>query len=108
MTKAGVSLQVINLSKSWGAVEVLSDVNFGVEPGGFLTLLGPSGCGKSTILRLVSGLHALSGGQILIDGQDVVKKPVAERIIGMVFQNYALFLILQRQFVANFMRAGIK
>jgi ABC-type sugar transport system ATPase subunit len=91
MTDTGVSMEVVNLRKSWGSVEVLSDVNFDVEPGGFLTLLGPSGCGKSTILRLVSGLDELSGGQILIDGKDVVKKPPAERNIGMVFQNYALF-----------------
>jgi ABC-type sugar transport system ATPase subunit len=91
MTHTGVSLEVVNLRKSWGAVEVLSDVNFDVEPGGFLTLLGPSGCGKSTILRLVSGLDELSGGRILIDGENVVKKSAAERNIGMVFQNYALF-----------------
>lgn len=91
MKNAGVSLEVVNLRKSWGAVEVLSDVNFEVEPGGFLTLLGPSGCGKSTVLRLVSGLDELSGGQILIGGNDVARKPAAERNIGMVFQNYALF-----------------
>jgi ABC-type sugar transport system ATPase subunit len=91
MTQTGVSLEAVNLSKSWGAVEVLSDVNFKVDPGEFLTLLGPSGCGKSTILRLVSGLDEVSGGQILIDGKDVARLSAAERNIGMVFQNYALF-----------------
>ena len=91
MKTAGVSLEAVNLSKSWGDVEVLRDVNFSIEPGGFLTLLGPSGCGKSTVLRLVSGLDEVSGGQILIGGNDVARIPAAERNIGMVFQNYALF-----------------
>jgi ABC-type sugar transport system ATPase subunit len=91
MSGAGVSLKVANLSKSWGAVEVLRGVDFSIEPGGFLTLLGPSGCGKSTILRLVSGLDEVSGGQILIGDKDVARVPAAERNIGMVFQNYALF-----------------
>jgi len=91
MTRAGVSLDVVNLRKSWGPVEILSDVNFGIEPGGFLTLLGPSGCGKSTILRLVSGLDDVSGGEIRIGGKDVARLSASERNIGMVFQNYALF-----------------
>ena len=91
MNRTGVSLDVENLRKSWGSVEVLSDVNFGIEPGGFLTLLGPSGCGKSTILRLVSGLDEVSGGKILIGGKDVARLSAAERNIGMVFQNYELF-----------------
>ncbi len=91
MSGTGVSLEVRGLAKSWGDVEVLRDVNFSVEPGGFLTLLGPSGCGKSTILRLVSGLDEISAGQILIDGKDITRQPPAERNLGMVFQNYALF-----------------
>ena len=91
MTKTGVDLQLINLKKSWGSVQVLHDISFKVEAGTFLTLLGPSGCGKSTALRLMAGLDTVSGGQILIDGVDVTKLPPAERNIGMVFQNYALF-----------------
>ena len=91
MNGNGVSLEVRGLCKRWGAVEVLRDVNFDIEPGGFLTLLGPSGCGKSTILRLVSGLDETSGGQILIGGKDVSTVPAANRNLGMVFQNYALF-----------------
>ena len=91
MSGTGVSLEVRGLGKCWGDVEVLRDVNFSVESGGFLTLLGPSGCGKSTILRLVSGLDETSAGQILIGGNDVTRLPPAERNLGMVFQNYALF-----------------
>jgi ABC-type sugar transport system ATPase subunit len=91
MSESGVSIEVKGLRKSWGAVEVLKAVDFGIEAGGFLTLLGPSGCGKSTLLRLICGLDEVSGGQILIDGQDVTGKAAAERNLGMVFQNYALF-----------------
>ena len=91
MSGEGVSLEVRGLGKNWGSVEVLRDVDFSVEPGGFLTLLGPSGCGKSTILRLVSGLDEATSGQILISGRDVSRLPPAERNVGMVFQNYALF-----------------
>lgn len=91
MSMSGASLEVVGLRKSWGAAEVLQNVDFGIEPGGFLTLLGPSGCGKSTILRLVSGLDDISGGQILIGGNDISRVPAADRNIGMVFQNYALF-----------------
>ncbi len=91
MTQAGVSLEVRGIRKSWGPVEVLKDVSFGIEPGGFLTLLGPSGCGKSTLLRLISGLDEAGAGQILIGGRDVSGVSAADRNLGMVFQNYALF-----------------
>jgi sn-glycerol 3-phosphate transport system ATP-binding protein len=91
MSAPGVSLEVRNLRKSWGATEVLKGVNFDIHSGGFLTLLGPSGCGKSTALKLISGLETVTDGQILIGGQDVTGKAAAERNLGMVFQNYALF-----------------
>ena len=91
MSEAGISLEVRNLSKSWGATNVLMGVDFEIHAGGFLTLLGPSGCGKSTALRLISGLDSVTDGRILLDGQDVTKTPAADRNIGMVFQNYALF-----------------
>lgn len=91
MKSTGASLSVKGLKKSWGPTEVLTGIDFDIEPGGFLTLLGPSGCGKSTALRLVSGLDEVSGGSILIDGKDVTKVSADQRNIGMVFQNYALF-----------------
>lgn len=91
MTNAGVSLEVRNLRKLWGNLEVLTGIDFQIEPGGFLTLLGPSGCGKSTALRLICGLDEVSAGDILIDGQNVSRMPADQRNIGMVFQNYALF-----------------
>ena len=88
---AAVSLELRNVRKSWGKTEVLSDVSFRIGAGGFLTLLGPSGCGQSTLLRLISGLDEVTGGEILIDGRDVSKVSAADRNLGMVFQNYALF-----------------
>ena len=91
MSKSGVSLKLSGLRKSWGAVEVLKGIDFEIDAGTFLSLLGPSGCGKSTALRLIAGLDAVSGGQILIDGKDVTNLQPAARNIGMVFQNYALF-----------------
>lgn len=91
MTGSGVQLRVSALGKKWGDLTVLEDINFEIEPGTFLTLLGPSGCGKSTALRLIAGLDEVSGGSISIDGRDVTNLPPAERNVGMVFQNYALF-----------------
>jgi sn-glycerol 3-phosphate transport system ATP-binding protein len=91
MTAPGVSLEFRNLRKSWGATDVLMGVNFNIHAGGFLTLLGPSGCGKSTALKLISGLEDVTDGQILLGGQDVTGTAAADRNLGMVFQNYALF-----------------
>ena len=54
-------------------------------------LLGPSGCGKTTSLRMLAGLEQVSDGAILFDGKDVTKQPAAQRGVGMVFQNYALW-----------------
>jgi sn-glycerol 3-phosphate transport system ATP-binding protein len=91
MSSTGVKLQVSGLKKDWGEFNVLHDINFEIEAGTFLTLLGPSGCGKSTTLRLLAGLDQPTAGKILIDGKDVTRLDPAERGIGMVFQNYALF-----------------
>jgi len=91
MPKSGVRLSVSKLQKKWGTLTVLDDISFDIEAGTFLTLLGPSGCGKSTALRLIAGLDEVSGGSVSIDGVDVTKLSPADRNVGMVFQNYALF-----------------
>jgi iron(III) transport system ATP-binding protein len=74
-----------------GAPLVVKGIDFTVPKGTLTTILGPSGCGKTTTLRMIAGLDAPSGGQILIDGQDVTHLGAAERNVSMVFQSYALF-----------------
>ena len=86
---AGVELK--NVVKSFGAVTAVKDVDVTFDEGSFTTLLGPSGCGKTTILRMVAGLEAPTGGDILVAGKRVNDVPIHKRNLGLVFQNYALF-----------------
>ncbi|ATF17335.1 ABC transporter ATP-binding protein [Phaeobacter gallaeciensis] len=85
------ALQLTNVCKSFGPVEVLKDINLTVEDGEFVVFVGPSGCGKSTLLRVISGLEDATGGEITIGGQTVTTTPPAKRGIAMVFQSYALY-----------------
>lgn len=84
-------LVVSNLSKAFGQAGVLHNVSFTVKDGEFLSILGPSGCGKTTILRILIGLETADSGEILKDGKDITSIPSAQRRMGIVFQNYALF-----------------
>ena len=84
-------LEIRNLSKNYGAVEILKDINVSAEPGGFLVLVGPSGCGKSTLLNCIAGLEPISGGAIHIGGRDMTHVGPKDRNIAMVFQSYALY-----------------
>jgi multiple sugar transport system ATP-binding protein len=85
------TLSVKNVRKSFGAVEVLSNIDLELDDGGFLVLLGPSGCGKSTLLAIIAGLEAASGGDIVIGGRNVNDIHPKDRNIAMVFQSYALY-----------------
>ena len=93
MTASGKTASVTfdNVTKAFGDVVAVRDVNFTVEPGNLVTLLGPSGCGKTTTLRLVAGLEIPTKGRILIGESDVSKLPATQRDVCMVFQSYALF-----------------
>ena len=84
-------LNIQSLSKNYGAVEILKDVNVAIDPGDFLVLVGPSGCGKSTLLNCIAGLEPISGGSISIDGRDMTQVSPKDRDIAMVFQSYALY-----------------
>src|SRR5260370_13119645 len=77
--------------KSFGPVNIIRDANLDIEDGAFVVFVGPSGCGKTTLLRLIAGLEDVTGGQILIDGKNVVDVPPAQRGLSMVFQSYSLY-----------------
>ncbi|MBI1779360.1 MAG: sn-glycerol-3-phosphate ABC transporter ATP-binding protein UgpC [Proteobacteria bacterium] len=79
------------VSKSFGTVEVVHDLDLEVADTEFVVLVGPSGCGKSTILRMIAGLEEASQGDILIGDRLVNNVPPKHRDIAMVFQNYALY-----------------
>ena len=84
-------IELQGVEKSFGKVDVISDVNLTIDDGSFVVFVGPSGCGKSTLLRLIAGLEDVTAGKILIDGTDVVDTPPAKRGLSMVFQSYALY-----------------
>src|ERR1700682_3066795 len=77
--------------KSFGPVNIIKDANLDIENGSFVVFVGPSGCGKTTLLRLIAGLEDVTGGQILIDGKNVVDVPPAKRGLSIVFQSCALY-----------------
>ncbi len=84
-------LEINNLYKNYGSVEILKDINVSIEQGDFLVLVGPSGCGKSTLLNCIAGLEPISGGNMAIAGQDMTNVSPKDRDIAMVFQSYALY-----------------
>ncbi|WP_323765977.1 sn-glycerol-3-phosphate ABC transporter ATP-binding protein UgpC [Marinovum sp.] len=84
-------VELKDLRKNFGAVEVIKGVDLTIEDGEFCVFVGPSGCGKSTLLRMISGLEEQSSGMIEIGGRDVSRAEPSERGIAMVFQNYALY-----------------
>jgi multiple sugar transport system ATP-binding protein len=84
-------IQLKQVSKSFGEVEVIPPLDLEIEDGEFVVFVGPSGCGKSTLLRLIAGLEDVTSGQVLIDGADATAIPPARRGLAMVFQSYALY-----------------
>jgi multiple sugar transport system ATP-binding protein len=85
------AVELINVSKSYGSVEVLRDVNLSLDQGEFVVFVGPSGCGKSTLLRMIAGLEDITSGELRIAGQAMNEVLPAKRGIAMVFQSYALY-----------------
>ena len=85
------TLKIEELSKNFGATEVLRKINLEIDEGNFLVLLGPSGCGKSTLLNIIAGLETINEGNVYIDDYNVSKIEPKDRNIAMVFQSYALY-----------------
>ncbi|QGW81238.1 ABC transporter ATP-binding protein [Variovorax paradoxus] len=88
-----IPIDIANCAKTYAdGTRGLLPTDLHVEAGEVLALLGPSGCGKTTLLRLIAGLEAPDeGSRIVFGGQDVTRRPVEHRGVGMVFQSYALF-----------------
>ena len=87
------SLQLRNVQKSYGNSQIatLKDIALKIDAGEFLILVGPSGCGKSTLMNCIAGLENITGGEILVDGEDISQASPKDRDIAMVFQSYALY-----------------
>jgi spermidine/putrescine ABC transporter ATP-binding subunit len=84
-------LELRDIYKSFGVVEVLKGISAEIKKGELLTFVGPSGCGKTTLLRIVGGFTPMSSGQVILDGEDIGGLPPNMRNTKMVFQSYALF-----------------
>src|SRR5476651_2873014 len=100
---AEVSLRKLN--KKFDLTHVVKDVDLEIRDKEFMVFVGPSGCGKTTTLRMIAGLEAITGGEILIDDVVVNEVPPMDRDIAMVFQNYALYPHMS---VAGNMAFGLK
>jgi multiple sugar transport system ATP-binding protein len=85
------AIDIVNLRKRFGALEILKGIDISLEKGGFLVLVGPSGCGKSTLLNTIAGLESITSGEIRIGGRVVNDLHPSQRDIAMVFQSYALY-----------------
>ena len=84
-------IDLLNLTKSFGAVRAVKDLTFSIEDGEFVVFVGPSGCGKTTTLRMIAGFEDPTSGEIRIDGRVVNDLEPRDRGLGMVFQSHALF-----------------
>ncbi|MRV74360.1 sn-glycerol-3-phosphate ABC transporter ATP-binding protein UgpC [Duganella sp. FT92W] len=85
------ALKLEQVSKRYGATQVIDELSLEIHRGEFIVLLGASGCGKTSLLRMVAGLEEVSGGRVFIDGKDVTLTHPGQRNVAMVFQHYALY-----------------
>ncbi|MCY7281931.1 MAG: ABC transporter ATP-binding protein [Cyanobacteria bacterium CAN_BIN43] len=96
MTKSPIAstshdLEMCGVSKQFGALTVLDNIDLRVEAGEFIAMMGPSGCGKTTLLRIIAGLEGMTSGTIRLQGKDITYLPVHQRNTPMVWQSFALF-----------------
>jgi multiple sugar transport system ATP-binding protein len=86
---AGIAFE--SVSKRYGDVAVIQNLNLDIKDGEFMVLVGPSGCGKSTALRMIAGLETISDGKLKINDKVVNDLKPKDRDVAMVFQSYALY-----------------
>ena len=84
-------IEARGIVKRFGDFTALDDVSVDVPTGSLTALLGPSGSGKSTLLRVIAGLERPDEGVVVLDGEDVTRRPPQSRGVGFVFQHYAAF-----------------
>jgi putative spermidine/putrescine transport system ATP-binding protein len=87
----GAALELIAVTKRFGATLAVDAVSLRIEPGTYCCLLGPSGCGKTSTLRAVAGHESVTSGQIVLGAVNITRMPPAKRGTAMMFQSYALF-----------------
>ena len=91
MSEAGEAIRFDGVTKRFGEMTAVDDMNLTIRQGEFFSLLGPSGCGKTTTLRMVAGFVEATSGDVTLDGQSIRALPPYKREMGLVFQSYALF-----------------
>ncbi|HSI80591.1 MAG TPA: ABC transporter ATP-binding protein [Solirubrobacterales bacterium] len=91
MNAVDPSVRLETVTKKFGDLVAVREIDLDISQGEFFTMLGPSGCGKTTTLRLIAGFEEPTAGRILIAGQDVSTMPAYKRPTNTVFQSYALF-----------------
>ncbi len=85
------SIRLASLTKTFGPLVAVNNLDLELEEGELVAFLGPSGCGKTTTLRMIAGFELADSGEIFLGGREVTNLPPERRDAGMVFQNYALF-----------------
>jgi multiple sugar transport system ATP-binding protein len=85
------SIELKGLTKRFGELIAVNELNLEIRDKEFVALLGPSGCGKTTTMNMIAGIEFPTEGQILFGGQDMRTIPANKRDVGFVFQNYAIF-----------------
>ena len=84
-------IDIRGVTKTYGTVRAVNQVDLVIEGGSYCCMIGPSGCGKTTLLRMIAGHETPSSGQILIGAEDVTNARIGNRGTALMFQNYALF-----------------
>ncbi len=86
-----MSIYIKDVTKNYQGFRALEEINLNIKQGELVALLGPSGSGKTTLLRIIAGLESPDSGEIFVNNENALDKPLSEREVGFVFQHYALF-----------------